>query len=66
MCFNKKDPRGVLFPGLILLGIGLLFLLANLNLVPHIRVLWPVILIILGLAFIITGRRKPEEKPPSQ
>ena len=66
MWSNKKDTRTALFPGIILIGIGLLFLLANLDLVPRIRVLWPVILIIVGLAFIISGKRKPEEKPPSQ
>jgi hypothetical protein len=46
--------RPALLPGLILLGLGVYFLLKQLNIVEQGHILsWPLILIIIGLSFMI-------------
>lgn len=48
--------RPALFPGLIVLGIGIYFLLYQLNIPAMERYLnWPLFLIIVGLAFVISS-----------
>jgi len=39
--------------GLIVLGIGVLFLLRNFGIIPDIGDMWPVILIIIGVALVV-------------
>ncbi|OQX85344.1 hypothetical protein B6D60_08030 [candidate division KSB1 bacterium 4484_87] len=50
---NKKE-RGAIFPGTILFLFGLFFFLRNFEFVPYyyLRDVWPVLLVILGLAFL--------------
>jgi hypothetical protein len=43
------------FAGLIVTGIGIFFLLEELDLIPHLGKMWPVIPIIVGLAMLISS-----------
>jgi hypothetical protein len=47
------DRSGHLIGGTILIGVGLLFLLINLDVFPGLEDLWPVFIIIVGVALII-------------
>ena len=56
---KKQDDRsGLLIGGSILIGIGLLFLLINLDVLPHMGDSWPIIIIVIGIALIIGGFAK--------
>ncbi|MGB5105430.1 MAG: DUF5668 domain-containing protein [Candidatus Zixiibacteriota bacterium] len=44
--------------GLIVLGIGVFFLLVNLDVLPPLRTTWPLILIVVGAALIISKMRR--------
>ena len=64
------DRRGLLIGGSITLGVGLLFLLSNLNILPDIGEMWPMIPIIVGISLIIGSFYKGKEsdksgQPPS-
>ncbi len=48
-----EETRGLLIGGSITLGIGVLFLLSNLDVIPDFDVLWPIIPIIAGAAMIV-------------
>ena len=43
----------LLIGGLIVLGVGVLFLLHNLGVIPDMDVIWPVFPIIVGIALIV-------------
>jgi putative Mn2+ efflux pump MntP len=49
---KQKDPRGKMISGIILLGLGVLFLLNNLDVI-YFEESWPFILILVGLAMLI-------------
>lgn len=54
--------RGPLIAGLLLLFLGIYFLLERAQIVPDFRVSWPIILIIVGIALVVSylvnaGRR---------
>jgi phage shock protein C len=55
---EKKNRKSV--GGLILIGIGVIFLLHNFNFFPwfDIEKLWPVILIVIGIAMLIRQSQK--------
>ena len=57
---NKIHHRRRNFFGIILIVLGLLFLMSNLNLFAWFRwsYLWPVILVAIGLVIIFSARRK--------
>lgn len=53
---EQKEPQGSsdkIVGGIIVLGIGLLFLLVNLDVLPSLARSWPAMLIIVGAAIII-------------
>jgi hypothetical protein len=50
---RRDDARGMLIGGLIVLGVGVLFLLHNLGVIPDMDVIWPVFPIIVGIALIV-------------
>ncbi len=60
---NRKPDKGGVFPGTLLLFFGLFFLLRNFDLVPYyyVRDIWPVFLIIFGLAFLASFIAKPSD-----
>ncbi len=52
---EKKDIEarsGQMVGGLIVLGIGLLFLLVNMDILPPLHDTWPMFMIIVGVALI--------------
>lgn len=62
---EKPAPRslGGLIPPLILIGVGVAFLLANLGYLPPISIraladMWPIVLILIGIE-VLLGRRQP-------
>jgi uncharacterized membrane protein HdeD (DUF308 family) len=66
---KKKESKGSLTAGIILLGLGLIFLLSNLDLIPDLDETWPLFLIIVGVALVIgalRNRDKSEPTPPYQ
>ncbi len=50
--------RHSLTGGLIVLGVGLFFLLVNLEVIPPVRKTWPIFLIIVGIALLIARFRR--------
>ena len=57
---HTDERRGMLVGGLIVLGIGVFFLLDQLDIIPDVGDMWPIFPIIVGLALIIgsfKGRR---------
>lgn len=52
---NKKT--GSLSAGIILTGLGLVFLLANFHIIPRISHSWPLILIVVGAALVFGAMR---------
>ena len=61
---RHHDRSGQVEGGTIVLGLGVLFLLINLDILPGLGDSWPVILIIVGLSLIIGGfikKRHSEE-----
>jgi hypothetical protein len=61
---NNGDHSGHYIGGMILVGLGTLFLLINFNIIPSWGESWPAILIIIGLGLIIGGltRKKKSEE----
>ena len=61
--FFARHDWGLLIPGGVLLFLGVMFLFRNLGLFYwwHFADLWPVILILIGLAMVISGLRKRTE-----
>ena len=59
---GKRD-KGAIFPGTILLLLGLFFFLRNYDLVPYryVRDIWPMLLVILGIAFLAVFLTKPSD-----
>lgn len=62
---REEERRGMLIGGLITLGVGLIFLLSNLGILPEIGEIWPLIPIIVGISLIIGSfcRGKKSDKP---
>jgi hypothetical protein len=60
--FGKKD-KGAVFPGTILFLLGLFFFLRNFDIIPYyfVREVWPIILIIIGIAFLAVFITKPQD-----
>jgi phage shock protein PspC (stress-responsive transcriptional regulator) len=62
---KQKDNSGRIIPGLVLIGIGIYFLLAEFKILPHwfsILKLWPVILIIGGITILVrSGIRRSKD-----
>lgn len=64
---KKKDKtKGSITAGFILVGVGLVFLLDNLDIIPSLGETWPLFLIIIGASLLIGALRdkKDQEKIP--
>lgn len=63
MCKEEKEDRhGMVIGGIIVLGIGILFLLSNLDIIPDLGEMWPLILVVIGIALLIGAVVKREPK----
>ena len=64
---EKEDRRGMVIGGLIVLGIGLVFLLGNLGVIPFIDKTWPLILVVIGVALLVGAavKKGPEHENKS-
>ena len=62
----ESERRGMLIGGLITLGVGLIFLLINLDILPEMRDMWPMIPIIVGVALIIGSFYKDKKSDKSE
>lgn len=55
---KKKDKtKGSITAGFILVGIGFVFLLSNLGIIPNLGEMWPLFLIIVGASLLIGALR---------
>jgi len=54
---RERGGHGMILSGSIVLGVGMIFLLRNLGIIPQIDVMWPLFPIIVGLALIVGGLR---------
>jgi len=59
---EKEDRHGMVIGGIIVLGIGIVFLLGNLRIIPHIGAMWPLILVVVGIALLVGAIVKKEAK----
>ena len=66
MTEEKNDRHGKLIGGIILIGIGLVFLLSNWEIIPDFSESWPIVIIVIGVALLLGARRKGEEKKTSE
>lgn len=62
---RHEEGHGMIIAGMIVLGVGVLFLLEELDIIPNFRIVWPVFPIIVGAALIVGGlmRRRGAETP---
>ncbi|OGC84580.1 MAG: hypothetical protein A2W07_03485 [candidate division Zixibacteria bacterium RBG_16_43_9] len=64
---DEKWDTGRAFVGIIILGVGVIFLLSNWGIIPSMHRTWPLILIVVGLAFLFGAGRKHKgssQQPP--
>ena len=66
MTEEKNDRHGKLIGGIILIGIGLVFLLSNWEIIPDFSESWPIVIIVIGVALLLGARRKGEEKKATE
>jgi len=59
---EKDDRHGMVIGGLIVLGLGVVFLLANLEIIPDFGTMWPLILVVIGVALLVGAVMKKEAK----
>ena len=62
---DKDDRRGMVIGGSIVLGIGLVFFLGNMRIIPDIGETWPLILVVIGVALLIGAIFKKDEPASS-
>ena len=62
----ESERRGMLLGGLIVFGVGLIFLLINLDILPGMRDMWPMIPIIVGVSLIIGSFCKGKKSDKSE
>jgi protein-S-isoprenylcysteine O-methyltransferase Ste14 len=55
---DEKCDTGRAFVGILILGVGVIFLLSNWGIIPSMHRTWPLILIVVGLAFLFGAGRK--------
>lgn len=60
----KRSNFGAIF-GAVLIALGSIFLLDNFDFIPNFDydLLWPAILVVIGLGIIFSGKKKPWEQP---
>ena len=63
---EKNDRHGMVIGGLIVLGLGVVFLLANLEIIPDFGTMWPLVLVVIGIALLIGALVKKEKKEEAE
>lgn len=59
---NHKDDRsGSVIGGFIVLGMGVIFLLVELDVIPDLGKMWPLILVVIGIALLVGAVMKREK-----
>ena len=58
---TDEDRRGLLIGGMITMGVGLIFLLNNLGILPDIGEMWPLIPIVVGISLIVASFYKSKK-----
>ena len=61
---KKSKGNGSMTAGFIMIGIGLVFLLSNMGVIPDIDETWPLFLIIVGAALLIGALRARNAPDP--
>jgi len=59
---EKDDRHGMVIGGLIVLGLGVIFLLSNLEIIPDFGRMWPLVLVVIGIALLVGAVVKKETK----
>lgn len=59
---EKDDRHGMVIGGLIVLGLGVIFLLSNLDIIPDFGTMWPLVLVVIGIALLVGAVLKKEAK----
>ena len=59
---EKDDRHGMVIGGLIVLGLGVIFLLSNLEIIPDFGTMWPLVLVVIGIALLVGAVVKKEKK----
>jgi len=59
---EKDDRHGMVIGGLIVLGLGVVFLLSNLDIIPDFGTMWPLVLVVIGIALLVGVVVKKEAK----
>ena len=63
---DKQGQKGMIVSGLIVLGMGVLFLANEMGWIPGLHRTWPLILIVVGLALIMGAVFKKPSGTSSQ
>ena len=63
---EAETRSGKLIGGLIVLGVGILFLLVNYDIIPSLNRSWPFFMIIVGVALIIGSFVKKKKKTETE
>jgi len=59
---EKDDRHGMVIGGLIVLGLGVVFLLSNLDIIPDFGTMWPLVFVVVGIALLVGAVVKKETK----
>ncbi len=63
---ENEARSGQMTGGLIVLGVGLLFLLVNMDILPPLRDTWPFFIIIVGVALIAGALFKKKKRTETE
>jgi uncharacterized membrane protein HdeD (DUF308 family) len=59
---EEGDRHWNLIGGIIVLGVGLVFLLSNLRVIPDFSEMWPLVLVVVGIALLIGALLRRDER----
>jgi hypothetical protein len=60
MSRDRKKKRGSLNTGWLLIGVGSIFLLIEMDILPSMEHSWPLLLIIVGVLFLLAARKRED------
>jgi len=59
---EREDRHGMVIGGLIVLGLGVVVLFGNLEIIPDFGTMWPLVLVVIGIALLIGAVVKKDKK----